>query len=74
MGATAPLLSLDDADVLANILRTREGDPLVQDPTRVNFDLMRWVGQVVRIRFVEVDNKGPLRVGLDDIRLEPIDQ
>jgi len=74
MDATAPLLSLDDADVLANILRTREGDPLLLDPTRVNFDLTRWVGQVVRIRFVEVDNKGPLRVGLDDIRLEPIDQ
>ena len=74
MDATAPLLSLEDADVLANLFRTREGDPPVLDPTTIAFDLSPWVGQVVRIRFVAVQNRDPLRVGLDDVRLEPVDE
>lgn len=73
MESTAPLLSLEPSDVLANVFRTREEDPLVLEPTTTSLDMSQWVGQVVRIRFVEVDNKGPLRVGLDDVRLDPID-
>ena len=34
-------------------------------------DLSKWEGQTVRLRLASVDNRGPLRAGVDDIRLEP---
>ena len=73
MDPTAPLLSLDDGDVLAEIFGTREGDPPVLGATPITFDLSDWVGRAVRIRFVAVQNVDPFLVGLDDIRLEPIE-
>ena len=73
MDPGAPLLSLESADVLANLFQTRDGDPPVLEPTTIAFDLSQWVGKVVRIRFVAVQNRDPFRVGLDDVRLQPID-
>jgi hypothetical protein len=58
--------------VLATIFRTAPGDPSKLDPRTVTFDLAEWAGERVRIRFAQVDNRGPLRAGVDDVRLEPI--
>jgi hypothetical protein len=66
---SAPADSVAAQDVLATIVRTRPGDPAKVAPRRVSFDLSRWAGRKVRIRFAQVDNLGPLRAGVDDVRL-----
>lgn len=58
--------------VLATIFNTAPGDPSKLAPRTVTFDLSKWAGERVRIRFAQVDNRGPLRAGIDDVRLEPI--
>lgn len=62
--------SLEDADVLATVFRTQAGDPPALEPSAVRIDLSPWEGQVVRLRVTEVDNLGPLRTGIDDVRLD----
>ena len=69
---SAPVDSLADGDVLANVFHTSPGDPRQRSPGDVSFDLSRWQGQTVRLRLASADNHGPLRVGVDDIRLEAI--
>jgi adhesin HecA-like repeat protein len=56
----------------AEILRTARGDPGKLEPRTISFDLSRWAGQKVRLRFAQVDNRGPLRAGVDDVRLEAV--
>ena len=68
---SASIDSLAEGDVLANIFRTSPGDPNRLEPTTITFDLSSWQGQTVRIRLANVDNRGPLRAGVEDIRLEP---
>jgi D-alanyl-D-alanine carboxypeptidase len=72
VGLSAPIDSLAKEDVLVNVFRTKAGDPDRLAPTAVSVDLSRWAGQTVRIRLAGTDNRGPLRVGVDDIRFEPI--
>ena len=69
---SAPADSLAPGDVLVNIFHTSPGDPDLRQPGDVTFDLSRWQGQTVRLRFASVDNRNPLRVGVDNIRLEPM--
>ncbi len=72
MDATAPVGSTAHKDVLATIFRTPPDDPNTIAPRTVAFDLSEWAGERVRIRFAQVDNSGPLRAGIDDVRLERI--
>ena len=67
-----PVTSMKAGDRLATIFRTAPGDPPVLRPRAVTFDLSPWAGQTVRLRFAQVDNRGPLRAGVDDIRVEAI--
>jgi len=67
-----PVTSMKAEDRLATIFRTAPGDPPVLAPRAVTFDLSPWAGQIVRLRFAQVDNRGPLRAGVDDIRVEAI--
>jgi hypothetical protein len=69
----APVDSLAARRVLATIFRTVPGDPDTLGPRTIAFDLSRWEGRKVRLRFAQVDNGGPLRAGVDDVRLEAID-
>lgn len=71
MDPRAPLDSLAARDVLATVYRTAPGDPVELSPRTVTFDLSAWAGRTVRLRFAQVDNAGPLRVVVDDVRLEP---
>ena len=68
---SAPVDSLAAEHVLANVFRTSPGDADSRAPSAVTLDLSKWEGQTVRLRLAGVDNRGPLRAGVDDIRLEP---
>jgi hypothetical protein len=68
---SAPVDSLTAAHVLANVFRTSPGDSDRREPSTVTVDLSKWEGQTVRLRLTGVDNRGPLRGGVDNIRLEP---
>ena len=68
---SAPLAALGAPHVLANVFRTSPGDADRREPSAVMVDLSKWAGQTVRLRLAGVDNRGPLRAGVDDIRLEP---
>ncbi len=70
MDGAAPVRSTAAKDVLATVFRTAAGDPETIAPRTVSFDLSEWAGERVRIRFAQVDNSGPLRAGVDDVRLE----
>lgn len=66
----APINSVEADDILATVFRTRSGDPPSLEPTPVTFDLSPWEGQTVRLRASQIDNGGPFRAGIDDVRLE----
>jgi hypothetical protein len=68
----APIDSVAKADVLVNVFGTSPGDPAFRQPTEVSSDLSAWAGQTVRLRLAGTDNQGPLRVGVDNIRLRRI--
>lgn len=70
--AAAPADTTAAKHVLATIFHTAPGDPSKLAPKTVTADLSQWAGQRVRIRFAQVDNRGPLRAGVDDIRLQQI--
>ena len=66
---TAPLLTLAPEDILATLLHTKAGDPQALEPKTLTADLTPFGGQTVRLRFVEVDNQGPLNAGADSISI-----
>ena len=68
---SAPIDSVAANDVLLNVFRTSRGDPTTRKPADVTVDLSSLAGGTVRLRLAEVDNQGPLRVGVDAIRFEP---
>ncbi len=68
----APITSMRDEDRLATVFRTAPGDPPRLRPRTVSLDLSPWAGRTVRLRFAQVDNGGPLRAGVDDIRVAAI--
>jgi hypothetical protein len=70
MDPSAPIDAMSGRAVLATVFRTAAGDPAQIGPTTKTFDLSRWAGRTIRLRFAQVDNRGPLRAGIDDVRLE----
>lgn len=72
MDPSAPADSTAAKHVLATIFTTAAGDPQKLAPKTITFDLSQWEGKKVRLRFAQVDNRGPLRAGIDDVRLEQI--
>jgi D-alanyl-D-alanine carboxypeptidase len=73
VASSAPIDSVARGDVLVNVFKTSTSEPYDREPTAVRVDVSRWAGQTVRLRLAVTDNRGPLRVGVDDIRFEPID-
>jgi D-alanyl-D-alanine carboxypeptidase len=69
---SAPIDSVAKGDVLVNVFRTSPDDPASRQPTEVRVDVSAWAGQPVRLRLATAENQGPLRVGVDNIRFEPI--
>lgn len=72
MSPSAAIDSVAEQDILATVLRTVASDRARIAPTTVSVDLSRWVGQTVRLRLASADNQGPMRVGVDSIRLVPL--
>jgi D-alanyl-D-alanine carboxypeptidase len=69
---SAPIDSVAKDDVLANVFHTSPADPARHQPTELSSDLSAWAGQTVRLRLATTDNQGPLRAGVDNIRLRRI--
>jgi D-alanyl-D-alanine carboxypeptidase len=72
VGPSAPIDSVAKGDVLANVFHTSPDDPARRQPTEVSLDVSAWAGRTVRLRLAGADNQGPLRVGVDNLRLRRI--
>jgi hypothetical protein len=48
------------------------GEPMLREWTRRSVDVSAYIGQTIRVAFVEADNQGLLNVHLDEVRLEVI--
>jgi hypothetical protein len=66
---SAPLDSIDPADILVPVFRTATGDPQTLAPTIKTADLSPFAGQTVRLRFAEADNQGPLNASTDAVSI-----
>ncbi|MGH9221373.1 MAG: hypothetical protein ACRD1W_18855, partial [Vicinamibacterales bacterium] len=74
LAPTAAPDSMADADLRATVFETVPDAPARRGPTPIRYDLSRWAGQTVRLRIATADNQGPLRAGIDDVRLIPIER
>lgn len=72
MSASAAADSMLDNDILATIFATGPDAAPHRAPTPIAFDLSPWSGQTVRLRIAAADNQGPMRAGVDNIRLVPL--
>ena len=73
MDPAAPIDSVADGDVLVNLFRTGPQNLSRLAPAEVSEDLSPWAGRAVRIRIAKVDNRGPLRAGVDDLHFVAIE-
>lgn len=71
---TAAVDSMAEADIRATVFETLRGAPTRRSPSPVTFDLSPWAGQTLRLRIATADNQGPLRAGVDHIRLIPLER
>ncbi|MGC1851160.1 MAG: hypothetical protein WA687_01825 [Solirubrobacterales bacterium] len=69
MKPDAPLESLNPADILQTVFRTKKGDPTSLPPTRVTADLTRFAGQTVRLRVASAVTDEVLNAGVDAIEI-----
>jgi len=72
MDPAAPIDSLAPRDVLATVFRTERGDRDRIDPLEIAVDLSPWTGRTIRLRCAQVDNRGPLRAAVGELRLEEV--
>jgi len=70
MRPSAPIDSVDPADILSTVFRTYEGGLSFSPPLTRAVDLTPFAGQVVRLRVVEVDNLDYLNAGVDAISIQ----
>ncbi len=69
MKPSAPLTSINPADILLPIFRTATGDPTTLAPTMMTADLTPFAGQTVRLRFAEVDGGGFFNASTDAVSI-----
>ena len=74
LAPTAAADSMAEADVRATVFETRPDAPARRSPTLIRYDLSPWAGETVRLRIATADNQGPMRAGIDNVRLIPIDR
>ena len=60
-------LALNPDDTLTRLFRTRAGDPPTLEPTLMTFNLTRFAGRTVRLRFAEVDNQFYFQASVDGV-------
>jgi hypothetical protein len=66
---TASPFTVNPDAILATLFRTKVGDPNRLAPKRLTFDLTRFAGQTVRLRFAEVDNQFYFLASVDQVRV-----
>jgi len=69
MKPSAPLDSVNPADILTTVFRTVNGAPQELGATPVTADLTPFAGQTVRLRLAEVDNQFFFNAGADAISI-----
>lgn len=69
MKPTAPLDSLDPADILRTVFQTKAGAPTHMSATRLTADLGAFAGQTVRLRIVAIATEATLNAGVDAISI-----
>ena len=74
LNPSAAVDSMADTDIRATVFETQPGTPTRRSPAPVTFDLSRWEGQTLRLRITTADNQGPMRAGVDNIRLIPLER
>jgi D-alanyl-D-alanine carboxypeptidase len=74
LAPTAAADSMAVADVRATVFETSPDAPARRGPTPVRYDLSPWAGQTVRLRIATAANQAPMRAGIDNVRLIPIDR
>lgn len=62
--------SVLESDVLENLFSTPPGTPLTLAPTKVSFDLSKYSGQTIRLRFACVSELWFLFLGIDGVSIE----
>jgi hypothetical protein len=65
----APLGSLDPADILRTVFRTKPGDPQKMPPTKLVADLSPFAGQTVRLRIANAATEEVFNAGVDAIEV-----
>jgi hypothetical protein len=74
-GGTNPF-SVSPTDVVQNLYQSNPGDPLVSGYrtliTDVRGSLVANEGQILRLRFSEVDNVGTLQFGVDNVSIQAV--
>jgi hypothetical protein len=69
MKPDAPLESVDPADILRTLFRTKPGDPESLPPTRFTADLTPFAGQTVRLRIVNAVHDEVFNAGVDAVSI-----
>jgi hypothetical protein len=67
---SAPLESIDPADILRTVFRTQSGDPREMPPTRMTADLSAFAGQTVRLRIVVAAHEETLNASVDAVAVD----
>ena len=70
MRPSAPIDSVNSADIISTVFRTGNGDISFSPPLTRTVDLTSFGGQVVRLRVAEVDNREYLNAGVDAIAIQ----
>jgi hypothetical protein len=69
MKPTAPIDSVNPADILATLFANKNGDAEILAPTRLTADLSAFAGQTVRLRIANSVTEGPFNAALDDVSI-----
>jgi hypothetical protein len=70
MRPTAPIESVNPADILLTVFATKTGDPEAMGPIALSAPLTQFAGQTIRLRFAEADNQFFLRGGVDSVAIQ----
>jgi hypothetical protein len=70
MKPEAPIESIDPADVLVNVFRTKASGPATMTPTKLTADLTPFAGQTVRIRVTIAAHEEVLNAGVDAVAID----
>jgi hypothetical protein len=69
MKPSAPIESLDPADILLTVFQTKPGGPLSMKPTKLTADLSPFAGQTVRLRIATAVHEEVLNAGVDAVKV-----